>query len=363
MSNKVIIASAGSGKTTHLVREALAIHDRRVLITTFTDENTAEIKSKFHELNHCVPRNVTILPWFTFLLQDGVRPYQGVMFEKRISYIHLVSGSSAQYIPESNHLKHYLSDEETVYSDKLAKLTCKINELTNGAVISRIEKIYDYIFIDEIQDLAGYDLSIIDLLFRSKVNTLLVGDPRQATFVTNNSQKNKQFKYASIETFFASMQRKRMIDYDTTTLNVNHRCVQSICDFANELYPEYSSVQSDNNIENNHTGVLYVKPEDFSHYMQRYHPMILRHDIRTMIPESYPALNFGKSKGRTFDRVLIFPTRPVLDWIQKGKELTGTSKSKFYVALTRARFSVAIVCDKDTNNRRRIPFYDREQLI
>ena len=39
MSNKLIIAAAGSGKTTHLVNEALKITDKKVLIRTFTETN------------------------------------------------------------------------------------------------------------------------------------------------------------------------------------------------------------------------------------------------------------------------------------------------------------------------------------
>lgn len=38
MSNKVIIAAAGSGKTQHLVKEAIGRASGNVLITTFTDK-------------------------------------------------------------------------------------------------------------------------------------------------------------------------------------------------------------------------------------------------------------------------------------------------------------------------------------
>ena len=48
---KLMIAAAGAGKTTFLVTEALKIHDKKVLITTFTDENVREIKKKFIEIN------------------------------------------------------------------------------------------------------------------------------------------------------------------------------------------------------------------------------------------------------------------------------------------------------------------------
>ena len=52
------------------------------------------------------------------------------------------------------------------------------------------QKAYQYICIDEIQDLAGYDLEIIKLLFESSSSVLLVGDPRQVTYLTNHSQKH-----------------------------------------------------------------------------------------------------------------------------------------------------------------------------
>jgi len=50
-NNKLIIAAAGSGKTTHLVNEALKIKDKKVLITTYTQANEAEIKKKIIEID------------------------------------------------------------------------------------------------------------------------------------------------------------------------------------------------------------------------------------------------------------------------------------------------------------------------
>ena len=45
-NNRLIVAAAGSGKTTFLVEEALKIKDKNVLMTTFTEANEAEIKKK-----------------------------------------------------------------------------------------------------------------------------------------------------------------------------------------------------------------------------------------------------------------------------------------------------------------------------
>ena len=58
----------------------------------------------------------------------------------------------------------------------------------------------------------------------------------------------------------------------------------------------------------------------------------------------------GESKGLTFERVLIYPTKPMRDWmLNNSKELKPKSKSQFYVALTRAKYSVGIVFDYDSH--------------
>lgn len=75
-SNKLIIAAAGSGKTTFLVTKALTQKNEKVLITTYTQANELEIRKKFIELNGCIPSNVVVQTWFSTLLQHGVRPFQ-----------------------------------------------------------------------------------------------------------------------------------------------------------------------------------------------------------------------------------------------------------------------------------------------
>lgn len=62
------------------------------------------------------------------------------------------------------------------------------------------------------------------------------------------------------------------------------------------------------------------------------------------VKNNHEALNFGNSKGLSFDRVLIYPTKPIMDWIKNNSsDLAPTSRSKFYVAVTRAKYSVGIV--------------------
>jgi DNA helicase-2/ATP-dependent DNA helicase PcrA len=92
--NELIIAAAGSGKTTYLVKEALKIKDKNILITTYTDANEEEIKKTFIFENGVIPNNVTIQTWYSFMIQHGVKPYQGGIFEHRIDGLNLVNGQS-----------------------------------------------------------------------------------------------------------------------------------------------------------------------------------------------------------------------------------------------------------------------------
>ena len=66
----------------------------KVLITTFTEANEREIKKKFIEINGCIPPNVTVQTWFSFLLQHGVRPYQSVICDQPITGLQLVNAKS-----------------------------------------------------------------------------------------------------------------------------------------------------------------------------------------------------------------------------------------------------------------------------
>ena len=72
----------------------------------------------------------------------------------------------------------------------------------------------------------------------------------------------------------------------------------------------------------------------------------------------YPEKNYGDSKGLTFDRVIIYPTRTIVGYLKNGEllkkkknkkgnweEADAFDIAKFYVAITRARTSVFIVYD------------------
>ncbi|MBS1683977.1 MAG: UvrD-helicase domain-containing protein [Bacteroidetes bacterium] len=343
-SDKLIVASAGSGKTTHLINETLANKASKILITTFTEANEAGIQEKFIKKNRCVPSNVKIQTWFSFLLDHGVKPYQSYLYKPKVTGLVLVNESSAPMTRESDVAKHYFTKDGKIYSDKLSKFVFKCNEASKGLVIRRLAKIYSHIFIDEVQDLAGYDLDLINALLASDITILMVGDPRQGTYSTNNSAKNKKYRKSQILHFFESSSMK--LEKDETLLTTNYRSNQIICDVSSKLYPTYRKAQSGNKSTTGHDGVFVVRPKDLHQYLSIYNPVQLIHDIRTKTSHDYPVLTYGKSKGLEFPRTVIYPTKPILDWISDtSSTLAITSRSKLYVALTRAEHSVAIIMD------------------
>jgi DNA helicase-2/ATP-dependent DNA helicase PcrA len=345
--NRLVIASAGSGKTNLIVKNAIddAKAGRRVLITTFTEACEHEIRSKVIQLNGCVPAKVDIITWFSFLIRHGVKPFQGCLFDFDTKGMLLVNGRSGLkfqgkmfpvYWGEENFEKFYFTEDKRIYSDKLAQLVIRLQ------VASRC---YEKIYIDEVQDLAGYDLEVLDLLFKIDSDVLLVGDPRQATYATNNSRKNKKYVKSAIVNFF--LDERLDINIDDTSLQVNHRCAPTICDYSNKLFPNMSPATSGNRDITGHDGVFLVAKEKLGQYLESFQPVQLRDSIRTETDSNYKTMNFGKSKGLTLDRVLIYPSAPMVKWMcDNDAELTQAARSKFYVALTRAKNSVGIVVSK-----------------
>ena len=371
MANELIIASAGSGKTTTLVKKAIkkANAGETVLITTFTEACEAEIKNKLvEESDGYIPDNITIQTWFSFLIKHGAKPYQDYVIDTEITGLILVSGRSGLrqetedgkqfYWGEAkNPYEFYFSKSGKIYSDKLAKFVMRCNKDSGKKVINRISQCFDNIFIDEVQDLAGYDLEILKELFDCQSNILLVGDPRQATYSTNNAQKNAKFKKSEIVNFFSSDTIK--IEIDDKSLTVNHRCSPQICTYSNSLYPEFPESTSGNDTVTGHDGIIIVDKFHVDSYLEEYQPVQLRHSVKTEVNSDYPVYTFGKSKGLTFDRVLIYPTAPIFNWLLNSeKELKAVSRAGFYVALTRARYSVGIVLDpKQYKKMKGIPVY------
>ena len=353
MKNKLFIAAAGAGKTTMFVQETLLCKDS-VLITTFTEENEREIREKYRKFNKgVIPPNITIQTWFSFLIEHGAKPYQGKITDKRINGLLLVNeksglkykGKFPVYYSEDEVDKHYFTSDYRIYSDKLSKFCVRCNEKSKGYVIERIAALFHYIYIDEIQDMAGYDLEFIKLLLQSNAIVRMAGDPRQVTYHTHFPDKYKKYINGKIKEFIENECKKVECDIDVSTLNGSWRNNKIICDFANRIFPEYPPCKSLQPKVTGHDGIFLLKEKDVERYLEKYNPVQLRCLRTKKVNPNYRVKNFGESKGATYERVLIYPTQKIMEWVLEGRNIDSfETKCKFYVAITRAQFSVAIVC-------------------
>ena len=332
-----ILAAAGSRKTEFIIDSALAVREGSVLITTYTNENQRQIVRRIEKKLGFVPPNITVTGWFSFLIAQCAKPYQRALTQTHLTINGLnFKGTRNRYTPKSS-LTYFLDSSGDMYRDGVSDFVVTLDREVKGAVVRRLEKIYTHIFIDEVQDLVGYDLEVLDLLINSKINVVLVGDPRQHTLSTNIGSKNKQYRGAGLATWLAKRQKRLRIEERTES----YRCCQAICDFADAIYPHLPATVSRDVPETDHCGIIQVLLSEVEEYAARYAPLTaLRHD-KNSDTIGLSAINIGISKGSTFDRVIIFPTKPMLQFLKDRDSHKLKSPERLYVAVTRARFSVA----------------------
>lgn len=91
-----------------------------------------------------------------------------------------------------------------------------------------------------------------------------------------------------------------------------------------------------------------IKQVSVERYMAKFKPTVLRYQLAIE-----PEWNYGNCKGLGFDRVLIYPSDPIKKYLRDGllhkivkaKSQNAFDVAKYYVAITRARYSVGIVYD------------------
>lgn len=346
LNNIVIMAAAGAGKTHDICKEVIEnakTTNKKNLITTYTNKGIESIEKEYKKQNNgVIDKNVVILSWFQFLLRELVKTYQSSILNK-INIINSIDFNHQYGYINFNSRgtpKHYMLTNN-ILSNTVSEFAIDSNIKSNNKVIQRLGEIYSHIYIDEIQDLAGEDIEILNLLFNSKIQIQCVGDVKQSTYTTYNAKKNKKITGIHLIDFFKELERKGII----TLLfnNKTRRFGREICEFSNSICNDKNNrIESDKIYKEENQGVYLLDKKDFENYFKIYKPTILKFDAKTKI--DYDSLNFGQCKGMTFDRVAIFPNRKYKEFLQNGTSLD--SPCKYYVSATRARYSIVFVVEK-----------------
>ena len=390
MTRKLILASAGAGKTYHIVSEASKqVNDGEcILVITYTRNNQKEIQNKYAKLKTQNTEFFYVKGFFTFLLEDLIRPYQTCIFENRIETIEFNKKNPHKYVGnngQSYWIKgrqekinrgnynplHFLTECQTkAHTTFLSKLAIKIIVESKGKPVERLKKIYDHIYIDEVQDLVGWDYEIINRLSKS-INITCVGDFRQTIYKTSIATKQPITNAEKISKF-------RAMNFEIETMNFSRRSVQSICDFADLIYVDEKFEKTQSKIKDDdipkcfkeHVGIFIVREFDADKYIERFNPTLLRRSVASgtqFAKSSIEKVNFGEAKGSGYDRVLILPTTPYTNYLMGDatvfdKTKTDESKNKLYVAVTRARYSVAFIIEDKNADKCNLPVWSSDEL-
>jgi len=341
--SQIIVAAAGGGKTTHLVRDVLARPGERIALVTYTLNNVDEIEQKFYTEAAHVPGNVEISPWVTFLLREMARPYQRALHGPRIEGMTFVGGRSTDRIAKTDVRRFYFSSPHRIYSDKLSQFICAVDDATGGAVMARLKQRFDAVYLDEVQDVAGYDLDVIERMLKVGIRVVLIGDHRQATFRTNYSGRHAGYGGYGIIKKLEEWAAAKLASLEYA--NDSHRYNQAIANFASTIFPDDPKITSLRNDGSDHDGVFIVRPDLVAGYVARFKPQVLRYTKATDCV-GHTAMNYGVSKGRTFERVLVFPHKAACKWLETAdlKHIKAVA-SHMYVGVTRAKHSLAYVHD------------------
>ncbi len=359
MKNKLIIAGAGTGKTTYLIDRALEIKEK-VLITTFTINCKSEIIEKIIKKKGYVPNNIVVQTWFSMLLQHGIKPYKNSLKISRVKGVFMSQGRSGvrhvgrrgpvYWGEQEDFYKHYFDSNNNIYTDKISKLVIRIDDKTEGKVINRLTTIYKNIFIDEVQDMAGYDLEFIKRLMNSNSNVILVGDPRQTVYKTHYDQKYKKYSDGNIEDFIREECKSIKCVIDNTTLNKCYRCHKDIIIFVNNFYKEYTPMEYTEIEKKEHQGIFVIRKSQIEEYIKKYKPVQIIYNTKTKSCDLSKTITMGKSKGATYNRVLLYPTGEFKNYILNGQSnIKGETKNKLYVGMTRPINSLTFVIDEEEN--------------
>lgn len=355
MMHHFIHACAGSGKTQHIVDHCSrgSAHVRRLIITlTIAGQNEIEQRlQKVAGLSVPIPE---VCGWYAFLVNHIVRPYLPLVFpDQRVMGFKFDSGGARESLrfKRKTNPRRYFSETGMVYKDNLEELSAQLMHRANGLVENRLRRIYDEIIIDEAQDISRSGLDVIEfLLHQNPVQCLLVGDSRQSLLDSSlASRKNKRADRQNLVEWYRRFEQESRLTIEEKT--ETYRFNQSIANFSDAIFPEslgFSATSSQMQECSAHDGVFLVAKEDVGLYKAEFSPKVLRASKASWKDHAeLEPINFGVSKGRTFDRVMILATESIRDFCLKGKSLPDKSACAFYVAVTRARYSVAIAVNQN----------------
>jgi len=334
MDKRIILAVAGSGKTTFIIKQLN--ENTRSLMLTYTKNNLENIRTCIINKFGYIPHNISLSGYFPFIYSFCYKPF--------LSYKLKANGINFEPNPnkfaEQNKRDFYIDKFNKLYSNRISKLlyTCgAIQDINN-----RLSKYFDNLFIDEVQDIAGNDFNFLLKIIFSNINSLLVGDFNQHTFDTSRDGNVNSKLYDDFNLYINRF-KKAGVTIDDVTLNKSYRCSPTITKFiTNNLGINIDSHRIDD------TNIILVTDTNTIDNI-----FIDKNLVKLFIKEHYKyscfSRNWGDCKGEDkYEDICIVLNNETYKLFKKNKliELKPQTKNKLYVALTRAKRNIFLIPDE-----------------
>ena len=343
MGKCLMLAVAGSGKTTYLISKLDL--DHRFLLVTYTRNNYDHLRRSVVGKFGYFPENVKVLKYFQFLYSFCFRPYSGLCMKAK--------GICFDFPPKQTRYHRgadafYKTKAGRMYSNRIA-CYCITNSVEY--IRERLDKYYDFFFIDEVQDLAGHDFNLLLSIIPNRCESLFVGDFYQHTYETSNDGNVNHGLYDDFKKYLKKWKNEG-VTIDTETLARTHRCCAEVCVFVNGMG---IAIESTGEATGSVSVVCSEKDAD---------AIIANDNIPKLFLEKSnmfrcASMNWGASKGiDAFIDVCVVLNKTTQMLFEQGKlaELNPRTRNKLYVACTRAHRHLYIMSHKYLEKYKIVPY-------
>ena len=339
---RAIFAVAGAGKTSMLINSlSLA---KRTLLLTYTDNNAQQLSDGIIRKFGHSPDNIMVRTWFSFVLNFLIKPFI-ISKAPAISRLLFPKNGAPRYVEG---IQRYTTNDGGVFHSRAFEFVTKY--VGKDKIRNRLQRFFDEILIDEVQDFAGYDFDFIEFLGSVDVNVFITGDFFQHTYDTSrDGSKNK-----NLHGDFILYKKRLTVFYsiDETSLSRSYRCPVEICNFVSSSI----GIKMDSA-----SRVKEVAPPKLLLDQQSIRNIIEDDSIKKLFrQECYKyncnSSNWGDCKGLSYDNVCVILNPNSAMLFKKGclSQMRPLTRNKFYVACTRTRGDLFFIEEANLRDYKRI---------
>lgn len=333
MDKELVLATAGSGKTTEIINKLNK--ENKILLITYTDANYDILKNKVIEKFKEIPNNIKIYTYFSFLYSVCFAPLKRNWDIRGLDFRDI----NNKYLKKEN-IEYYLNKRNRkMYHRRLASFCNKqlIDEIKN-----RLEKYFDIIYVDEVQDFAGHDFNFLLNILDTNVKFFMVGDYYQHTYDSSQDGNVNINLYKNYDKYI-NMFKQKNIAINIDLLKKSKRCSATVCKFIKNKIGI--------NIESDKKNETIVKEIDTNEEIlkiienKKIVKLFYNNHIKYNIENTN---NWGNSKGETYKDVCVILNDNTYKMYKKNmlNKLPQQTKNKLYVACSRTKNNLYFIEEK-----------------